>query len=148
MLKGVCMSMVVIALAFGFSGCSSEEGTMPRAKVQQEGAAQPAAKAVQPSNEASQTAQIPVPAPEAQTEEAMETASQMVEEATKMEVAELTGTVMDASGEIVLSVDDENYAVTGEDLSNMVGKTVRVFGSLQEAEGQKTIKVLSIFEVQ
>jgi hypothetical protein len=60
-------------------------------------------------------------------------------------VAEIMGTDLDSGGEIVVFTDQGNYAVTGEDLSDMVGKTVRVPGSLQEDEGRRTIKVISLY---
>jgi hypothetical protein len=44
--------------------------------------------------------------------------------------------------------DQGNFTVAGEDLSDMVGKTVRVLGSLQEDQGRRTIKVISVYEIK
>ena len=66
----------------------------------------------------------------------------------KPEVAEIMGTVLDSGGEIIVFTDQGNYVVTGEDLSDMVGKTVRVLGSLQEDEGRRTINVISVYEIK
>jgi hypothetical protein len=60
----------------------------------------------------------------------------------------LVGTVLDAGGEIMVFTDQGNYAVAGQDLSDMVGKTVRVLGSLQEDGGRRTIKVISVYEIK
>ena len=61
----------------------------------------------------------------------------------------ITGKIeKDANGKIILSAEDgENYAVKGQDLSGMVGKTVKVTGTLEEGMGEKSITVSSMEEV-
>lgn len=145
--KWVCISLMIIAFAMVFTACSGNEGASPQAKAKQEDAVQPAEKAMQSSEETDQSAQSPAPAPAAGIENP-EVADQTPSGVLKTEVAEIMGTVLDTDGQIVVFTDKGNYAVTGEDLSDMVGKTVRVLGALQEAEGRQTIKVISFSEVK
>ena len=146
--KWVCISMVIVALAVGFSACSSKEAGSPSAKAAKEDQAQPAAKAEQPSDATEQSAQSQAPAAGVPAETQPQDTAQAQGEIVKPEVAEIMGTILDSGGEIVVFTDKGNYAVTGEDLSDMVGKTVRVLGSLQETDGRPTIKVISVYEVK
>ena len=146
--KLVCMLMMIVALAVGISACSSEEAGRPSAKAKQEDQAQPAATAEQPSDAAEKSAQSQEPAAGAPAVAQPQDAAQAPGEIVKPEVAEIMGTVLDSGGEIVVFTDKGNFAVTGEDLSDMVGKTVRVLGSLQETEGKPTINVISVYEVK
>lgn len=150
----VCVSFVVVALAFGFTACSGKEGANPRAKAEQEDRAQPAQQAAQPAQPGEQSAEVQTPPPGSPPVAQPQDAAQAPETAPaagelgKPEVAEIMGTVLDSGGEIVVFTDQGNYAVTGEDLSDMVGKTVRVLGSLQEDGGRRTIKVISVYEIK
>lgn len=159
--KWVCVSLMVVALAVGFAACSGKEGETPRAKAKQEDQAQPADQAAKPAEPAAdqaesteQSAQSQSPAPGAPAEAQPQDTAQApgavppAGEVGKSDVAEIMGTVLDSGGEIVVFTDQGNYAVTGEDLSDMVGKTVRVLGSLQEEEGRRTINVISVYEVK
>lgn len=142
-LKWMCLLMMIVALALGMAACSGKEGANPQAKQDR---AQPAAE---------QSAESSAPASEAPAEAQPPEAAQAPESATppsgevgQPEMAEIMGTVLDSGGEIVVFTDQGNYAVTGEDLSDMVGKTVRVLGSLEESGGRRTIKVISVYEVK
>lgn len=150
--KWVCVTLMVVALAFGFTACSGKEGASQGAKAKPEDRAQPADQAAQPSQAAEQSAEVQTPAPaaEGQPQDAAQAPSDAPPEGEigKPEVAEIMGTVLDSGGEIVVFTDQGNYAVTGEDLSDMVGKTVRVLGSLQEDGGHRTIKVISVYEIK
>lgn len=143
-LKWMCLLMMIVALAFGMAACSGKEGATPQAKQDR---AQPAegqsAESAAPSSEA------PAAAQPSEAAEAPEGTTPPSGEMGKPEMAEIMGTVLDSGGEIVVFTDQGNYAVTGQDLSDMVGKTVRVLGSLEEsAEGRRTIKVISVYEVK
>jgi DNA replication initiation complex subunit (GINS family) len=152
--KWVCVSLLVVAMAFGFAACSGKEGANPGAKAKQEDRAQPAQQAAQPSEPAEQSAEVQTPPsgapPVAQPQDAAQApgAAPPPGEIGKPEVAEIMGTVLDSGGEIVVFTDQGNFAVTGEDLSDMIGKTVRVLGSLQEDEGRRTINVISVYEIK
>lgn len=52
-------------------------------------------------------------------------------------------------GAFILSADDgEDYIISGSDVSSMVGKTVKITGTLSEDTEPKTITVMSIEEVE
>ena len=52
-------------------------------------------------------------------------------------------------GIFILSADDgEDYVITGGELASMVGKTVKITGTLAEDSEPKTITVMSIEEVE
>ena len=62
----------------------------------------------------------------------------------------VTGTVHKSdAGEIMIKADDGmDYMVQGEDLSAMVGKTVKVTGTLEEKADVKSITVMKMEEVK
>lgn len=62
----------------------------------------------------------------------------------------ITGTVaQNDSGMIIISADDgEDYLVEGQDLSEMVGKSVKVTGTLAEKEDVKSITVMNLEEIK
>jgi len=98
------------------------------ATMEQKG--QPASEAVQqsqPSAEPVQTARQSAPA-----------------EMSK--AVELTGMVEQSGDGVVIVTDLGKYNVIGQDLSDMVGKTVKVTGAVEESAGQYTIKVFSVQE--
>jgi hypothetical protein len=54
-----------------------------------------------------------------------------------------------ADGGFILSADDgEDYIIIGSGLSSMVGKTVKITGTLAEDVDPKTINVMSIEEIE
>jgi hypothetical protein len=61
-----------------------------------------------------------------------------------------TGMVDETSeGTFILSADDgEDYVITGSGLASMVGKTVKITGTLAEDSEPKTITVMSIEEME
>jgi hypothetical protein len=62
----------------------------------------------------------------------------------------ITGTVdQNDSGMIIISADDgDDYLVKGQDLSGMIGKTVKVTGTLAEEGDAKSITVMELEEVE
>jgi len=61
----------------------------------------------------------------------------------------ISGTVEKGDNGIVISTDDgQSYAVQGQDLSAMVGKTVKATGMLEESASGKTINVTMVEEVK
>ena len=64
----------------------------------------------------------------------------------KTGTVQLTGMVEKGDNGIVIVTDQGKYNVTGQDLSEMVGKTVNVTGAVQESAGQYTIDVVSFEE--
>ena len=59
----------------------------------------------------------------------------------------ITGKVLKADPGLVLDSDGGEYILTGEDLSKMVGKNVKVTGTISEGEGGKTIDVIDFEEI-
>ena len=60
----------------------------------------------------------------------------------------ISGTVENSDNGIVITADDgQTYAVQGQDLSAMVGKTVRVTGTLEESKSGPTITVVKVEEI-
>jgi ribosome-binding protein aMBF1 (putative translation factor) len=84
-------------------------------------------------------------APPAQQQNVASEAAQPTETA---QAAEITGTVEDTDAGIVITADSGEYTVSGQDLSNMIGKTVKVTGAVEEAEGRYMIKVTSVSEAK
>ena len=61
----------------------------------------------------------------------------------------LTGVIEQGDQGIVLSADDgETYMVQGQDLSGMVGKSVKATGTLAEGMSGKTITITSVEEIK
>ena len=59
--------------------------------------------------------------------------------------AEVTGTIAESGKDIVIQADNgDEYTVMGKDLKAMVGKKVTAKGTLAEADGKKTITVISV----
>ena len=64
--------------------------------------------------------------------------------------AVITGMVdVNASDMIIISADDgEDYLVIGRDLSEMIGKTIKVTGTLEEKDDGKSISIMEIEEIK
>ncbi len=61
----------------------------------------------------------------------------------------ITGTVEKTDQGIVIAADNgETYIVAGQDLSGLVGQTVKATGTLAESHAGKTLTVISIEPVQ
>ena len=61
----------------------------------------------------------------------------------------VTGMIEKSDQGIVLSADDgETYMVQGQDLSEMVGKSVKATGTLAEGTSGKTITITSVEEIK
>ena len=61
----------------------------------------------------------------------------------------ITGTISEKDDIIVLDAADGSYVLEGSDMApEMVGKTVKVTGTVAEKENMKVINVLSMEEVK
>ena len=61
----------------------------------------------------------------------------------------ISGTVEKGAQGIMISTDDgQSYAVQGKDLSDIVGKTVKATGTLEEGKSGNTINVTMVEEVK
>ena len=61
----------------------------------------------------------------------------------------ITGTVEQAdTGFVIMGDDGEDYYVAGKDLSAMIGKDVEAIGTVTENEGVKTLRLITVKEVE
>lgn len=60
----------------------------------------------------------------------------------------IQGTIEQSDAGLVIVADDGEYQLSGQDLSAMVGKQVKVTGTLTEGEGVRMIKVMSVEELK
>lgn len=61
----------------------------------------------------------------------------------------ITGTVEQTDNGIVIAADNgDTYIVMGQDLTEMVGKTVKATGTLAEGDSGKTLTITSVEEVK
>lgn len=60
----------------------------------------------------------------------------------------LMGTVTKVQDQVVLSTNSGEYEVQGQDLSKMVGLTIKVTGAVKEVEGHKIIEVTSAQQME
>lgn len=134
--RSVVVFMVLAAFLSLAVGCSSNEPSNKLSGVAKEG--QPAAAKPEEQPVATTEGKLPGVAPkEMAQDEAPAAASKTLA---------LTGTIEQAGDNMVLSTDLGDYIIAGQDLSEMVGKTVNVTGAVEEADGKYTINVLSFSE--
>jgi len=61
----------------------------------------------------------------------------------------ISGTIEQGADGIVIAADDgQTYMVQGQDLSSMVGKSVKATGTLEEGKSGMTIKVSKVEEIK
>jgi len=79
-----------------------------------------------------------------------ETAAQSTEtnQPAVSETVSITGTVILSDAGVLIQTDQGEYGVTGQDLTDMAGKTVNIIGTLQESGGRQMIQVISVVEAQ
>jgi hypothetical protein len=65
-------------------------------------------------------------------------------EANSTEPTEIGGKVAQTEAGLAIITDSATYRVSGKDLSDMVGKTVRVTGVIAEGDGGHVIQVMSV----
>ena len=67
----------------------------------------------------------------------------------KGEKIAITGTIEQTDDGLVIMGDDgEEYYIAGKDLSAMVGKDVEAIGTVTENEGVKTLRLISVKELE
>lgn len=134
--RSIVVVMVLAAfLAMGV-GCSSKESPNQITGMTEEG--QPAAESEGDQPVATTQEKLPGVAPQEVAKEATPAA--------ESKTLALTGTVEQNGDNMVLSTDLGDYIIAGQDLSELVGKTVNVTGAVEESNGQYTINVLSFSE--
>ena len=63
-------------------------------------------------------------------------------------ISEISGVLEQSEAGIKLVSDSGEYLVTGQDLAEMVGKTVTIKGAVEESAGQMKIRVDAVSVVQ
>jgi predicted nucleic acid-binding Zn-ribbon protein len=134
-LRSVLIFILLSAVVAMGVACSSNEPPSQTAGANEEG--QPAA--VEQGDQAAS-------AMEQESQPAGEMAESAEHAAEMPKSVELTGMVEQGDNGVVIVTDLGKYSVAGQDLSSMVGKTVKVTGALEESAGQYTINVESVEE--
>jgi predicted nucleic acid-binding Zn-ribbon protein len=134
-LRSVLILLLLSALVAMGTACSSKESPSQMAGAKDEGTAATMEKSDQPAAAAEQ-----------QSQAGSEMAKPAEQSAEMPKSVELTGMVEQGDNGVVIVTDLGKYSVTGQDLSSMVGKTVKVTGALEESAGQYTINVESVEE--
>ena len=133
--RSTLIVLLISMLAIVAVGCSQSESPSQTAATQQKNQPVAADHQVATTNE-SQATQAAEPAQTAQQVSPQKLPPTM----------EISGLVEKADEGIVIVTDLGRYNVLGQDLSNLVGKTVKVTGAVKESDGQYTIDVLSVSE--
>ena len=61
---------------------------------------------------------------------------------------EVDGTLTQTGKGLALVTDTDVYLVTGEDLSDLLGKKVKVTGAIAEVDGGQVIQVMSVIPLE
>jgi Na+-transporting methylmalonyl-CoA/oxaloacetate decarboxylase gamma subunit len=134
--KALGIAMVFLVLAY-LSCTSKPESEISQTEQQTQESSM--ATNEQEEAESSTTAQSPEQPPIS----AQETA-QAKEPSGQSGVVTITGTVENGLDGVIISAEDGDYAVSGKDLSDMEGMTVRVTGALKESGGLRTIEATEV----
>ena len=98
--------------------------------------------------EAEQTDSEKKTAPIAQVEETEAQAPLQVATSAPIESAEIDGMLMETEKGLAIVTGTDAYVVTGKDLSEMVGKIVKVTGAIAEVDGSQVIEVMEVIPLQ
>lgn len=71
-----------------------------------------------------------------------------VAETAPQEPAEFDGTLTQTEKGLALITDTDIYVVMGQDLSDMLGKKVKVIGAIAEVEETQVIQVMSVVPIE
>jgi uncharacterized protein (DUF2345 family) len=86
-----------------------------------------------------------------QTQQQTEPQEQPIEQAatdTQEGPAEFSGMVMETEKGIALVTDSDTYLVSGQDLSSMMGKRIKVTGTLMTSEDTQILDVLTVLPLE
>jgi hypothetical protein len=84
---------------------------------------------------------------QAQQQQQQQPIQQAVEE-TQRGPAELAGIVMKTEKGVTLVTDTDTYLVFGQDLSGMIGKRIKVTGTIMEEEDSQILEVLTVIPLE
>jgi hypothetical protein len=86
-----------------------------------------------------------------QTQQQAEPQEQPIEQAvtdTQEGPAEFSGMVMETEKGIALVTDSDTYLVAGQDLSSLMGKRIKVTGTLTTSEDTQVLEVLTVLPLE
>ncbi len=101
-----------------------------------------------PENTIGQTETDKKMIPITQAEESDEQASARLAESTPGVPAEIDGTLMQTEKGLAVVTATETYVVIGKDLSDMLGKMVKVTGAIAEVDGGQVIEVMTVTPIE
>lgn len=81
------------------------------------------------------------PAPMAQVEK---TETQALSQTVAPAPTEIAGTLMQTEKGLAIVTGTDIYVVTGQDMSDMIGQTVKVTGAVAEVDGGQVIEVMTV----
>ncbi len=126
---------IIVTLFFALTfllACSQQSGTEEQATVQK------------PQEEQAQSA------PE--QKDALPVAERLTGDSQSEQAAaandEIEGTVVRTEEGIVIFSDRGSFVVAGQDLAGLVGKNVRVTGTIEEAEGKSVVTISSVSVIE
>ena len=112
--------------------CSEQGGSQEQAAVKREAQSQADSK---PQAAAMPAGQQPA-------------AEMSSEQAAASDEEEIQGTVVKTDEGIVIFSDRGSYMVAGQDLEGLVGKNVKITGTVEEAEGRSVVTVSSVAVIE
>jgi len=84
------------------------------------------------------------PATMGQVEQSETKASPQLAASDAAEVAEIDGRLVQTEKGLTLATGTDAYVVAGKDLSEMIGKLVKVTGTIAEVDGGQVIEVMTV----
>lgn len=134
----IAMAVLVLAIA----SCTSK----PESNISQtEQQTQESSMAAQEQEEPDSSTTVQSPEEPSTTPQE---AAQVQETSGDSKVITVIGTVRSDPDGMFITADEETYAVSGRDLSDMDGMTVQITGALKESEGMSTIDVTDVTVVE
>ena len=88
------------------------------------------------------------PATMGQVEQSETKASPQVAASAAAEVAEIDGRLVQTEKGLALATGTDAYVVAGKDLSEMIGKLVKVTGTIAEVDGGQVIEVMTVTPIE
>ncbi len=147
MKKFIRMAMVV-ALTLTLMAACSQKSPDQQASAPDKGQQAPAAQAPakEPASQHQAQQAVQAPAQQSVPEQSQAGAQQGEQAAAKSE--EISGTIVKTEEGIALFSDAGNFMIAGQELDSLVGKNVKVTGTIDEGSGKPVIKVTSVSVIE
>jgi len=122
--------VLIFALTIAVA-CSEQVGSQEQAAVKREAQSQ--------TDSEQQVAAMPA---------AQQPATEMSSEQAATSDEEIQGTVVKTDEGIVIFSDRGSYMVAGQDMEGLVGKNVKITGTVEETEGRSVVTVTSVAVIE